>query len=170
MSLAVVDGFRYHSKIDPMLLMQHGIVDVSFRPTLIQDSFLRTMGWFGLRIGPLSEISESSWDARLLEVTRMAIMKPATGSKWHESIWHETAKGPGSVSEVSEMFILENLRFQWFGWGIVLHSDERIEAKATEDLAGANFDSRRLGAFAPAGISIEHLLYMGIYQYLEVRT
>lgn len=99
MFLAVVDGFRYHSKIDPMLLMQHGIVDTSFRPTLIQDSFLRTMGWFGLRIGPLSEISESSWDVRLLKVTRMAIMKPATGSKWHESIWHETAKGPGSVSE-----------------------------------------------------------------------
>ena len=28
-----------------------GLVDVS--PTLIQDSFLRTMGWFGLRVGPL---------------------------------------------------------------------------------------------------------------------
>ena len=80
MFLAVVDGFRYHSKIDPMLLMQHGIVDVFFRPTLIQDSFLRTMGWFGLRIGPLSEISESSWDVRLLKVTRMAIMKPATAT------------------------------------------------------------------------------------------
>ena len=29
-----------------------GLVDVS--PTLIQDSFLRTMGWSGLRVGPLS--------------------------------------------------------------------------------------------------------------------
>ena len=60
-----MDGFGYHSKIDPMLLMQHGIVDVSFRPRWSRTRFYEPWVDLAYELGHWAK-EESSWELKKL--------------------------------------------------------------------------------------------------------
>lgn len=126
MFLAVMDGFGYHSKIDPMLLMQHGIR--LFAPRWSRTRFYEPWVDLAYELGHWAKVQshpemwgfwrEHGWPSRSL---------PLVASDMNQFDM-KLPKDPVQCRRCRRCLFLK-LRFQWFGWGIVLHSDERIEAK-----------------------------------------